>query len=409
MKKQVITDTADLSKINKVKIVNLVRNNGGITRPEISKLLGLSLPTVTRQVESLIHNEQLIRETGVGVINRGRPPKLLEFAGDDHYLIGINMGANQISGILTSLNAQRIAERAIFPDRNHDYQRTIDDTSRLALDLIAESGVDESQVLGVGIAIGGLIEKPQSHLTYSATFNWRNKDIASDLYAQIQKPIHYDHTARVMALGEHCFGIGSEIENFVCILWGYGIGAASIIDGKPYYGYRGMAGEFGHIPIEPKSNVACNCGKLGCLETVASGWAIEKKARAGLVKQSRSILRDLCQNDESLITVKMVADAARQEDRFCLNLLHSAAEYMGLGLATIMNLQNPKAIILGGGLMNENDLFFDRVVEIARQRSLSPISEETLIQPASLGKDSKTLGAVALILNELLNLNFSQN
>jgi predicted NBD/HSP70 family sugar kinase len=204
-----------------------------------------------------------------------------------------------------------------------------------------------------------------------------------------------------------CYGIGSTVDIFVCIMWGYGIGAASIVDGKPYYGCRGMAGEFGHITVDYRSRIPCMCGNYGCLETIASGWAIERAAREGLPHHPNSLLRDLCQGKPAALSARLVAQAARQGDDFSRSILNTAAEFMGLGLATLINLQNPDAIILGGGIMNMQDLIFDRVVDVARRRSLRAIGEQTLIRPASLGKESKTMGAVSLILNEVLNLNIS--
>jgi predicted NBD/HSP70 family sugar kinase len=404
-----ITDTTEVSKNNKIKILNLIRNQGGITRPEIASLLGLSLPTVTRQVDSLLHYEKLIHEVGKGDILRGRPPRQLEFSGEDHYLIGINMGANRISGVLTNLNARVLQEDSIAPDINHDYERMIKSTAQLARNLIHKADVEEENVLGIGIAIGGLIEEPKHLLSYSATFNWKNKDIAASLNQYIQKPVLFDHTARVMALGELHYGIGSTIDNFVCILWGYGIGAASIIDGKPYFGSRGMAGEFGHIVVDFKSNIRCMCGNYGCLETISSGWGIEHIAKEKIASAPQSILHDMCKGRREKITAQMVAEAARQGDSLCLSIIHTAAEYMGLGLATFINLQNPQAIILGGGIMNQSDLVLEQAIEVAKEKSLQNIGEETLIQPVSLGKNCKTMGAVSLILDEVLNLKIPTN
>lgn len=402
---QTITDTAFVSKLNKIQILNYIRHNGGVTRPEIAKALGLSLPTVNRQVASLIRVENLVRELGAGDIKRGRPPKLLEFSGDDRYLVGIHMGAKRISGILVNLNAERVAENSIPPDDDHHYGIMIRSTARLIHNLISDAGVNAKYVLGVGVGIGGLIEKPHNRLLYSATFNWKNKKIANDLSRKIKKPVFFDHAARVMALGELCYGIGNRIDNFICILWGYGIGAASIINRTPYYGIKGMACEFGHIPIGPEVGAQCKCGAFGCLETLASGWAIEEQLQRLLPQHPESLLHTKRGKKSSITTAKNAAEAARSGDDFCQSILNRAADHMGTGLATLINLYNPNAIVLGGGMMNMRDLVFERMLEVARRRSLPDINQSVIIQPATLGDDCKTMGAVALILNEVLNLN----
>lgn len=400
-----ITNTTYVSKVNKVKILNMIRNNSGITRPEVAKLLGLSLPTVTRQVESLIHHEKLIREIGPGEVARGRPPKLLEFSGDNHYVVGLNIGYNYISGVLTDLNAQIHAQKKIVTRPSRGYRALIKTVANLVIDLIHSSNIEDGDVLGVGIAIGGLIDKQRNVIQYSAAFGWENKDLAHDLQALIQKPVHFDHTARVMALGELCYGIGSHIENFVCILWGYGIGAAFILDGKPFYGTRGMAGEFGHIPLEAHSKIQCRCGNYGCLESLASGWGIANAAKQSIHKKRDSLLLSMCNQNLDRITAQMVAQAAAHGDEQCMQILKRACDYMGMGLATLINLQNPQAIILGGGIMQSEDLVLDWVKQAAHRYSLRNVNEGILIQSIRLGNQSKTMGAVALILNEVLNLN----
>ncbi|MFB3787794.1 MAG: ROK family transcriptional regulator [bacterium] len=405
MKKDSITDTTFVSRINKIKILNVVRNNGGTTRPGIARELGLSLPTVTRLVESLIHQEKLIREKGSGEVARGRPPKLLEFSGDNHYVVGLSIGANHISGILTDLNARILTHKEVPTRPSRGYRALIRAVARLILDLIRTSRIDEGDLLGVGIAIGGLIDKRRNVIQYSAIFDWEEKDLARDLGELIHKPIRFDHTARVMALGELCYGIGSQIDNFVCVLWGYGIGAAFIQEGKPFYGTRGMAGEFGHIPVEGQSDIPCQCGNFGCLEALASGWGIANAAMARLSQMTSSLLLQLCGNHPERITARLVAQAAAQGDTMCREILDQACDYMGMGLATLMNLQNPQAIILGGGIMRSENLVLDRVKQAAFKHSLRNLREDIIIQPVQLGDHCKTMGAVSLILNEVLNLN----
>ncbi len=155
---QPITDITYVSKINKIRILNRIRNSQPISRTEIAKEMGLSLPTVSRLVDSLIHNEKLVIEIGKSTANLGRPPKLVEFAGSNHYVIGLSIGNTYISGILADLNAQIISEHRIPTSANHGYQKLIRRTANLIEQLIALSEVDEQQVLGVGLAVGGLID-----------------------------------------------------------------------------------------------------------------------------------------------------------------------------------------------------------------------------------------------------------
>ncbi|HXK95805.1 MAG TPA: ROK family protein, partial [bacterium] len=352
-----------------------------------------------------IHREKLIREKGSGAVERGRPPKLLEFSGDNHYVVGLSIGANHISGVLTDLNTRILARQDIPTRSSRGYRALIRSVARLILDLIRTSQIQDTDVLGVGIAIGGLIDKRRNVLQYSAVFDWKEKDLARDLGELVRKPIRFDHTARVMALGELWYGIGRRIENFVCVLWGYGIGAAFILEGKPVYGTHGMAGEFGHIPVAGHSAIRCQCGNYGCLETLASGWGIANTAKACLRQKAGGLLYQLCEKNPGRVTTRLVAQAAAQGDEMCRQILGQACEYMGMGLATLINLFNPQAIILGGGIMRSENLVLDRVIQETRKYSLRNLNEEILIQPVQLGDHCKTMGAVSLILDEVLNLN----
>ncbi len=400
-----ITDITYVSKINKIKVLNLIRNKQAVSRTEIAKEMGLSLPTVSRLVDSLIQNEKLVQELGKMTSSLGRPPTLVKFAGENNFVIGLSIGNTYISGILADLNAQIIATHRIHTSANHGFKKLVRRTAGLIDKLIELSDVNEKQVFGVGIAIGGLIDVRRNLLAYSAAFNWEDKNIAGELEALVNKPVYFDHTARVMALGELWYGIGYKIKNFIYVLLGYGIGAALIMDSLPYYGTQGMTGEFGHITLEKDSQIQCTCGNFGCLEALASGYGIATLAQANLNQNKQSILYKRFSNDIPNLTVKEIAEAADQGDEFSKRILLEAANYIGIGVASLINLHNPQAIILGGGLTRIGDYFFDEIKKTAQKRSLHRLSRNVLIQPASLGDKSKVMGAVALILNEVLNLN----
>ncbi len=400
-----ITNTAYVSKLNKIKVLNHIRNRQSLTRPEIAKEIGLSLPTVNRLVDSLIFQDGLVKEVGKGASTVGRPPKLIEFAGADHYVIGISIGNTYISGLLTDLNAQIITEHRISTTHNHSFNNITKRTAKLVNDLVERSGIEFDQVLGIGLAIGGVIDVHKNQISYSAGFDWKDKDIGSALGELIDKPIIFDNNARVMALGELWYGIGDRISNFVCILLGYRIGAAFIMDRSPFFGSQGMVGEFGHAPRDPHSNIECSCGNYGCMEVMGSGSGIARHAQEGLQNTNQeSLLREMC-DDLSNITAEKVAQAANQGDAYAIQVMDQAAYYIGVGIANLINLNNPRAVVFGGGLIKAGDKFLQKIQETARQRALKRLAKDVLFQKASLGQKSKEMGAVALILNEILNLN----
>lgn len=403
-----ITNISYVSKINKTKILALIRSRELISRAEIGKEMGLSLPTVSRLVDSLIHQEKLVTEEGTAAPSRGRPPQLVRFAGDSNFVIGLNIGATFISGILSDLNAKILVEKRIPSLPHEGLKPMIHRTAELIHSLIQESGVDHQQVLGAGIGIGGLVDPFTNLISYSAIFGWTDVDLAAELTPLVGLPIKVDNDVRVMALGELWYGIGEHCKNFICVHIGYGVGSAYIQDGRPYFGASGMAGEFGYITIEKDSPLE-NSGIRGCLQSLASGLAIAEQAQEEIREWPHSTLHAMCDHHYESITAEMVAIAAQKGDELARKILLNAAEYLGIGIANLINLLNPQAIVIGGGVAKAGDLFFDKIRETVRQRVLHWMVEDVVIVSAKHGSRSKVMGAIALILNEVLSLNIGYN
>jgi len=260
------------------------------------------------------------------------------------------------------------------------------------------------RIFGVGMAVAGLVNRKRNIVEFSPNFHWHDVNIKQTLGEYCDLPIIFDNVTRVMALGELWYGIGNKFKNFICVNVGYGIGAGIIINGKPLYGRFGMAGEFGHITLEKDSKVLCHCGNYGCLEALASGHAIALAAQNGLKAGAKSILLDMCDGDISKVTAEMVANAAKTGESFAWNIFRTAAEYLGLGIAELINLFNPEAIIIGGGVAQAGDILFDAVKKTVKARAIDRLSKDVVIQPTTFGMKAAVMGAVSMILDRVLNL-----
>lgn len=398
-----IANAKYINKLNTVRILNLVRVGGRISRAEITKQSGLSAPTVSRIVEHLIE-EGLVKETGAGESSGGRRPTLLEFSGHNTCIIGIDLGTTHILGVLSDLNADIIAEIR-RPNRVEEgFLRIMERTSGIIEELEGRRKGPSQRICGIGMAVAGLINRQRKIVEFSPDFQWHEVDVIGELSKRHDMPIIFDNVTRVMALGELWYGIGQEFKNFICVNVGYGIGAGVVIDGKPLYGPTGMSGEFGHTTLEKDSRVQCDCGNHGCLEALASGNAIAKSARKALEVGNRSVLHDMCGGDVSRITAEMVADAAKQGDALAGGVFERAMEYLGIGIANLINLLNPEAVVIGGGVAQAGDILFDRVRKTVMARSLKKISKDVLIVPATFGMKASVMGAVSLVANDVFNL-----
>ncbi len=392
-----------INKLNKVKVLNLIRNSDRISRADIAKMTKLSAPTVSRIVESLM-DVGLVNETGPGDSTGGRRPTLLKFSADNNFIIGIDLGTTNIYGVLSNLEAKIIAEKSC-PTRVQDgFQSIMARTSEVIEELKGQLGDKAGRIFGVGMAVAGLINRDRNIVEFSPDFHWHNVDVVGELSRWHNMPIVFDNVTRVMALGEYCYGIGKQFKNFVCVNVGYGIGAGIIMNGEPLYGPKGMAGEFGHITLEKDSRVQCECGNFGCLEALASGNALAKAARSKIQAGAKSSIEDMCGNDLGNITAKMVADAAKQGDAVAWDVFNRSAEFLGIGIAGLINLLSPEAIVIGGGVAQSGDILFDMVRKTVNNRALNKISREVAILPATFGMRAAVMGAVSLILNKVLNL-----
>ncbi|MCD6118200.1 ROK family transcriptional regulator [bacterium] len=394
-----------INKLNKIKILNLIRENGKISRADLAKNSGISAPTVTRIIDSLINEEGLVHEVGEGVSRGGRKPMLLEFSGADNFVIGIDLGATNIYGMLSNLNAETIAEVRQPTDVDEGFEEIVDKISNVIAELLQHYKIQRKRIFGIGMAVAGLINKIDNIIEYSPDFHWNNVDIITELGKKTDLPIIIDNVTRCMAFGEMCYGIGRECNNFIVVNVGYGIGAGIIINGKPLYGARGMAGEFGHLTLQKDSSIRCECGNYGCLEALASGRAIAITAQSELQNGAKSVLLSRCNGDLKSITTEMVSNAAKDGDEVAKRVFDHAAEYIGIGIAGLVNIFSPEAVIIGGGVSQAGDLLFDTLKRVVNERSLHAISKNLRILPAEFGIKAAVKGSIALILNEILNLN----
>jgi len=396
-----------ISEINKVKVTNLIRDSDGISRAALAKKNGISAPTVSRIVETLIR-EGLVTETGMGVSNGGRRPTLLKFSGVDNFIIGIDLGTTDIFGVLTDLNAKVIAEVKRPTRVEEGFSRIMERTSDLIDELRNHLGEKKGKVRGIGMAIAGLINRERDIVEFSPNFKWHSVDVRAALPQASEIPVVFDNVTRVMALGEMWYGAGRNYRNFIMVNVGFGIGAGIIVQGSPLYGLKGLAGEFGHIILEKDSDVQCGCGNFGCLEALSSGNAIAKAAQKELQGGAVSILSEMCSGDPSRLTAEMVANAAKQGDSLAWTIFDRAAEYLGLGIAGVINLFNPEAVFIGGGVAQAGDILFNRVRKTVNARALSKTASDATILPASFGPRAAVMGAISLILSGVVNLGFEQ-
>jgi glucokinase-like ROK family protein len=324
-------------------------------------------------------------------------------------VIGVDIGKTHIDGVLSDLNANTIAEMRIETKIQEGYDSIISRTSEIICELKNHKKVKNKKIFGIGLAVAGLVNKIKNVVETSPDFHWKNVNIEQAIYDKCNLHVIFDNVTRVMALGELWYGVGKEIKNFIVINVGYGIGSGIIINGEPLYGPYGMAGEFGHITVDKDSDIQCACGNYGCLEALASGYAIALAGQRSVKGKGNGKLLELAGGNAENISAEMVSIAARDGDETATRIWNQAMDHIGASVSGMVNLISPEMVLIGGGVAQSGDLIFEKVREIVKKRAIQTTSRKVKIEPVSFGMKAASKGAIALILNEVLNLEFSDN
>jgi len=252
-------------------------------------------------------------------------------------------------------------------------------------------------VRAAGVAAAGLCNPVTGTIIESPNLpEWRDVPFASWLQQDLALPVFIANDANAAALGELRYGAGRGLRDFIYVTVSSGIGGGLVLGGELYAGHSNTAGEVGHIPVEP-DGPPCGCGSHGCLEAVASGLALAREASRRLAQGEPSVLLELCRGDTSMVTAELVHQAALRGDGLALELAEQTGRYLGIAFAGLINVLNPEAIIVGGGLSKMGDLLLGPTVRTLRERSYELPARECRITVTPLGDMGGVLGAVALV------------
>jgi glucokinase-like ROK family protein len=398
-------DAGLLSLINKRVILKLIEENKQISRSALGKGTGLTPPTVTRIVDELVVSDKLVEYVGVGSSSGGRPPVIVRFKSDNNYIIGIDLGATYIRGCLVDLDANFISEIQVPTEIEKGFVSVVEKVINVINRLQIRKD-DNAKIWGVGIGVAGLVNSETGIIESSPDFGWTNINLREELQKKLDLPLFYDNSTRLMALGELKLGGRHNLKNFVVINYGYGIASGLVIEGKLVKGHSGFAGEFGHIPVDTDSNVLCKCGMSGCLEALASGHRIAALGKQELMNNNSKLLKELCDDNPSLVTAELVARAAKRGDESSIKIYDEVLENLCKGIGVIANLLSPEAIYIGGGISLNGKFFFD-LIESKKSKYLLPPNANVQILPATFGEQATSIGAVSLVHERIMNLDLS--
>jgi predicted NBD/HSP70 family sugar kinase/biotin operon repressor len=376
-----------LRRLNRLRVIGSLRDHGTISRAEIARRTGLSRSTVSSLVADLQASGLVVEhdEAAGPRAHSGRPPILLSFDSSAGVAVGINFDHRSLRVAVADLSSRVLAEGACELDIDHEAQEGLDAAAALVEAGLEEAGVDRGRVIGAGVGLPAPIDRATGVVGSSAILpGWVGVTAVDELRRRLGVPVLVDNDANLGALAEAAYGAGRGAQDLVYVMLSSGIGAGLILHGRLYRGSVGLAGELGHVPLDPDGPV-CRCGNRGCLETAAAGPALVELLR-------RSHGEDL--------TVREMLRLARAGDRGCGRVLADAGRAVGSAVAVLCNVLNPSLLVVGGELASAGDLLLEGVRESIQRWALPSAADAMAVVPGALGDRAEVLGAVALVVSE---------
>jgi len=387
---------------NKSNVMRTIILEGPISRAALAKRVGLSLPSVMTITENLI-NRGLVRAVGKGKSSGGKPPELLSVVPESEYYMGVDIGRGTIRLVLMNLAQKVVYGTMVETGEVQPVEAFVDRLCERIQSSLLESGVALDRLAGVGVAMPGLIERDTGHILFSPDFGWSDIPLQSWLQSRLSYPVLVENANRALALAESGWrGDGGEsgTHTVLCVNIGHGIGAALMQNNQLYYGSSGTSGELGHITV-CKDGPLCACGNSGCLEAVASGRAIAQQARNLISSGVKTRILELAGGNIERVEAKTVFAAAREQDVAALDLVRRAGEYIGIGIASYINLLDPEKIVLAGGMSNES-LLIEQIQKVVKIRRMRFAGRRVKLRVSNLGEYGTAIGAAAIQLKTLL-------
>lgn len=319
----------------------------------------------------------------------------------EKWLVGVDLGGTTTKLAFINFYGEIIHKWEI-PTDNSDEGKNITTNIAKSIDQnLIQLDQPKSKIIGIGMGAPGPVDYSSGVVYNTVNLGWKDNYPLKDLLeVETGLPAFIDNDANCAALGEMWKGAGEGAKDLLCVTLGTGVGGGVIANGNIVQGVSGAAGEIGHITSVPEGGAPCNCGKSGCLETIASATGIVRIAHERLAasQDQTGILFGLYK-ENGKVTAKDVFDSARNEDKLATEVLDEVSLFLGLALANIANTLNPETIVLGGGVSKAGDILVNKVTSNFEKFAFPRVKESTKIALATLGNDAGVIGAAWLMKN----------
>jgi len=364
------------------KKIHKLSREGLITRKELTGSIDFSSATVSNHVNTLLEKGYLLEERK-GASTGGRKPFCLNINGDKAYIFSVDIRVDGITLELYNLN--------LYPEITcnlsvniKSYTSVINSITSRIKEILQEKSIDIGKVIGIGVAVPGVIDRRRERLVFAPNLAWKEGNIAAELSKHFPVPVLVENDANSAVVGEKSvYYPGSS--NIACVFIKEGVGCGVIINNRLYRGNIGNAGEFGHMIVDySDSAIPCYCGSRGCWETVASESYLVRRCQEELGLEDRKINKN------------MILSLAESREKV-RDIIRETGYNIGIGAVNIINILSPEYLIIGGGITRYRELIGDEIRNVVEKRTLKTFSQDTKIVFSELNDQAISTGVANLV------------
>lgn len=383
----------------KKTILRLCIQHGEYSIAALSEKLNASVPTVTKLLGELM-DEGFIIDLGKSGTSGGRRPSLYGLNPNAGLFVGVDIRHTHASLAVTDFKGNLVAFEDNIPFRMENTEEAVHQIAASVRNYFMQHNLDWGRVLGMGLSVAGRVNPITG---YSNIYSFsEERSIPSILHEDLDVPVVIENDSRSMTYGEYLAGIVKHEKNVLFINVSWGLGMGMILDGKLYYGTSGYSGEVGHFPLLDNDQI-CRCGKVGCLETGASGSALVRMVTEQLEAGRASSLTPIFKK-EGKVNLNDIIKAIKAEDVLSIETVEKVGANLGRGLAGLINVFNPELVVIGGKMATVGDYLLLPVRATVKRLAQNIAGRDTAIKFTRLKSEAAPIGACMLSRSRLLGI-----
>lgn len=383
----------------KKKILAHFAIKGNSTIAELSKEFNISIPKINESITELIE-EKLVKDYGKSTAGIGRKPNSYGLEANSAFFIGVQVGNDNLSITMINMKKEIVSTKDDIPYLLENNEKSLNIICQEIKEFIAKQNIKKEKILGIGINLSGRINYRTGY-SYSY-FNFYEDPLSKYFEQELGINTFLENDTKALSYAEFNSGIIKNEKDVLFINIDTGIGLGILINHSIYYGKSGFSGEFGHIPIF-ENEILCRCGKIGCLETEASGHALRRIVIDRINNGGTSILSSKFENIED-IKLNDIIKAAQKDDNLSIECINHIGDRLGRGLASLINIFNPELIIVGGLIAKADDYLSLPLLNAINKYSLSIVNKDTTIVFSKKGSSAAAFGACLLLRDRLFEI-----